>query len=349
MARSVVGLDIGSFAIKLVELEDEGGRYKVKNFFIQDLYGPGEEYDNEGPGFSRLEKALRDVFNSVKLNPRKLRNLNTGLGGPSISVKQIKSIALSPEEMESSLVFEARKHLPLDESDAILDSQIIRGDMDSQDMDVLLVATTKKVFDNHLGLLGSIGAKPNVIDAEVLALLNGYAATRGSLLGDESIVILNIGAKYTSIAIVGEKTMLFARDINWAGINFTDDIKNLMKIEYEEAESIKRERGMGALTGSTEIAGGIRVARRMAIDNLIDEIRRSLRYYTKETGCREFSKILLCGGSAMLPNLNSHLAQQLNMNVEIFNPFAGMITPPGLDDQVGSRMAVACGLAMREE
>jgi type IV pilus assembly protein PilM len=141
---------------------------------------------------------------------------------------------------------------------------------------------------------------------------------------------------------------LFSRDIAWAGSNFTDDIKGNMKIEYTEAESIKKQRGVGALMGAVDAGSGIRVARRMALDNLIDEIRRSLRYYTKETGCREFQKILLCGGSAPLPNLNSHLAQHLNMTVEIFNPFASFITPPGFDDYTGSRLAAACGLALRE-
>ncbi len=349
MARSVVGLDIGSYAVKLVELEKEGGRYKVKNFYIRDLYSSGEEYDKEGPGVSRLEKALRETFSQTKLNPRRHKHLNLGLGGPSVSVKQIKSIALSPEEMESSLVFEARKHLPLDESDAVIDSQILRGDMDSQDMDILLVATTKKVFDSSLKILKNVGVKPNVIDAEVLALVNSYTVTEGSLLGDEALVFLNVGAKYTTITIVSENGILFSRDITWAGINFTDDIKSQKKVEYEEAEAIKRDSGMGAMVGDGEGAGGIRVARRMASDQLVDEIRRSLRYYTKETGIREFKKVLLCGGSAMMPNLNSYLAQNLNMTVEIYNPFAGMITPPGLDDQVGARLAVACGLALREE
>jgi len=352
MAKSVIGLDIGTFAIKLVELEKEGGRYKVKNFYIKDLYGPGEEFDPEGPGVSRLESSIKEVFQSVKLNPKRLRNVNTSLGGPAVSVKQIKSIALAPEEMESSLVFEARKHLPLDESDAIIDSQIMRGDMDSQDMDIMLVATTKKVFENHLNLLKGIGIKSNVIDSEILALVNSYIVTQGSLLGEEAVVFLNVGAKYSSIAIVGENTMLFSRDINWAGINFTDDIKGSMNIEYTEAESIKKERGIGALMGGGGQSGdgaGIRVARRMAIDNLIDEIRRSLRYYTKETGCRNYQKILLCGGSSMLPSLNSHLAQHLNLTVELYNPFTDFITPPGLDDAAGTRLAVACGLALRED
>lgn len=348
MARSVIGLDIGSFAIKLVELENEGGRYKIKNFYVRDLYGAGEEFDQEGPGVSRLESALKDTFSAVKLNPKRLKNINTSLGGPSVSVKQIKSIALSPEEMDSSLVFEARKHLPLDESDAVIDSQILRGDMDTQDMDILLVATTKKVFDNHLSLLKSVGIKSNIVDAEILAIINSYIVTQGDFLGEEALIFLNIGAKYSTIAIVGENTMLFSRDISWAGSNFTDDIKTNMKVEYTEAESIKKQRGIGALLGAVDTGSGIRVARRMALDNLIDEVRRSLRYYTKETGCREFQKILLCGGSAPLPNLNSHLAQHLNMTVEIFNPFASFITPPGFDDYTGSRLAAACGLALRE-
>ena len=350
MAKSVVGLDIGSFSVKLVELENENGRYKLKNFFIRDLYTEGEEYDSEGPGVNRIETAVREVFHSAKLSPRRLKNVNSCLGGKVVSVKQIKSIPLSPEEMESALLFEARKHLPLDDSDAVIDFQILRGDMNSQDMEIMLVATTKKVFENHLKLLKNVGINSNIVEAEALALVNSYLVAEGSLLGEEALVFLDIGARYSTIAIVGENTKFFTRDINWAGINFTDDIKNSLKVEYSEAESIKRERGIGSLLGaSNDTSGGIRVARRMSIDNLIDEIRRSLRYYTKETGCREYKKMLLSGGSSVLPNLNSHLAQHLKMTVEIYNPFSDFATPPGFDDSLGSRLAVACGLALREE
>ncbi len=198
MAKSVIGLDIGSFAIKLVELENDGGRYKLKNYFIKDLYGKGEEYDTEGPGVSRLESSLREVLSSVKLNPRRLKIVNTSIGGPVISVKQIKSIPLAPEEMESSLLFEARKHLPLDESDAVIDYQILRGDMQSQDMEILLVATTKKVFENHLKLLKSVGISPHIIDADILAVVNSYLVSTGSLMGDKALVFLDVGAKYTN-------------------------------------------------------------------------------------------------------------------------------------------------------
>lgn len=350
MAKSVVGLDIGHFSVKLVELENEGNRYKLKNYFISDLYTEGEEFDTEGPSVGRVQTALRNAFDKLKINPRRAKNFVCGISGPAISIKQIKSIPLAPEEMQSSLLFEARKHLPLDESEAVIDYQILRGDMQSQDMDILLVATTKKVFDNLLKLLKEVGLEPAKIDAGVLAMVNAYAVSHGSFMGDEAIVFLDIGAKYSSIAIVGRETMLFSRDLTWAGHNFTDDIKNLSKLDYSKAEEVKRERGMGAFLGNSGAdSGGIRVARRLAVDSLIDELRRSLRYYTKETGCREFQKVMLCGGSAMMPNLNSHLAAQLNMTVEIFNPFAEFITPPGFDVGLGSRLAVACGLALRED
>ncbi|MCD6160910.1 MAG: type IV pilus assembly protein PilM [candidate division Zixibacteria bacterium] len=350
MAKSIIGLDIGSYSVKLVELENDGSRYRLKNYFIKDLYTGDEEIDSGGPDISRLETAVREAFQAVKINPKRAKNVNSSFGGKAISIKQIKSISLAPEEMESSLLFEARKHLPLDESDAIIDYQILSGDMESSDMDIILAATTKKMFDNRLKLLKDIGIEPNIIDAEILAILNSYLATQGSFLGDEALVFLDVGARYSNLAIVGEKTMFFTRDINWAGINFTDDIKSNMKIDYSEAESIKRESGIGALLGDIgETAKGIKVTRRMAIDNLIDEIRRSLRYYTKETGCREFNKILLCGGSSVLPNLNSHLAQHLKMTVELYNPFQNFLTPPGFNDTLGSRLAVACGLALRED
>ena len=232
MAKSYIGLDIGTFSIKLVELDNEGGRYKLKNFYIKDLYTEGEEIDSERSSVNRIETAIREVFHALKLNPKRLKNVNTSLGGPAVAVKQMKSIPLAADEMDSALIFEARKHLPLDDSEAIIDYQILRGDMQSQDMDILLAATTKKIFENRLNLLKDIGISPNIIEAEVLAIANSYFVTQGSLLGDEALVFLNVGAKLSSISIVGENTLFFTRDINWAGNNFTEYIKSTMKVEY---------------------------------------------------------------------------------------------------------------------
>jgi type IV pilus assembly protein PilM len=350
MAKTSLGLDIGSYSVKMVEVDIEEGRRKLKSFSIVDIYGEGEEYDAEGASYSRLSAAVKTCFKQIKVAPKRIKNLNCSLGGTSVAVKQIRSIPLGPEELESSLAFEARKHLPLDDTEAILDFQIVDGGAEQSFMDILLVATTKKAFDNELKLLGEFGAKPRIIDANCTALVNSYLLTRGKPETEPALVFLDIGAKSTNLTIFTDKNILFSRDIPIGGYKITEDIKNLRKVEYAEAEDLKKKRGMGALLGEGPEAGPtIRVARRMSVDGLVDEIRRSLRYYTKETGVREFEKILLCGGSANMPNLNSHMAQALDMTVEIYNPFELFTTPPGFAPAMGCQLAIACGSALRED
>jgi type IV pilus assembly protein PilM len=349
MAKTTLGLDIGTYSVKMVELDLEESRRKLKSYAIVEIYGEGEEYDIEGATYNRLTAALKNAFKQLKVAPKRIKNLNCALGGTSVAVKQIRSIPLGPEELESSLAFEARKHLPLDDTEAILDFQIIDGGAESTFMDILLVATTKKAFDHHIKLLGEFGAKPKVIDTNCTALVNSYLLTKGKPSTDAALIFLDIGAKCTNLIIFTDKNILFSRDIPIGGYKITEDIKSLHKVEYGEAEKLKKERGMGSLLGDFGDGPAIRVARRMSVDALVDEIRRSLRYYTKETGVREFEKILISGGAAAMPNLNSHMAQALSMTVEVYNPFDMFTVPPGFNETIGSQLAIACGLALRED
>ncbi|UCE66977.1 MAG: type IV pilus assembly protein PilM [Candidatus Zixiibacteriota bacterium] len=350
MAKSVFGLDIGSYSVKLVELDKDDSRYRLKNYAIAELYGDNEEYDIEGPSYSRQSAAVRSCFRQVKLNPRRIKNLNCSIGGQDVAVKQIKSISLSAEELESSLTFEARKHLPLEDTEAILDYQILSDSAAASEIDILMVATTKKAFDYHIKLLRELGVRPRTFDAECTSLVNSYFLSHGKPVGDRALIFLDIGAKFSTLTVFCDKGMLFSRDIAIGGYKITDDIRNIQNIEYPAAEEMKRAKGMGAfLCDESEDGASIRIARRKAMDSLVDEIRRSLRYYTKETGIREFEKILVCGGSALMTNLNSHLAQALSMNVEIYNPFEHFTVPPGFNESLGTQLATACGLAMRED
>ncbi len=350
MAKSVFGLDIGSYSVKLVEVDRDDNRYRLKNYAIGELYGDSEEYDIEGPSYSRQSAAVKSCFRQVKLNPRRLKNLNCSIGGQDVAVKQIKSISLSAEELESSLTFEARKHLPLEDTEAILDYQILSDSTSASEIDILMVATTKKAFDYHIKLLREIGVRPKTLDAECTSLVNSYILSRGKPESDRALIFLDIGAKFSTLTVFSDNGMLFSRDIAIGGYKITDDIKNIRDIEYLAAEEMKRTKGMGSFLGDDEERdASIRIARRRSMDSLVDEIRRSLRYYTKETGIREFEKILLCGGSALMINLNSHLAQALSMNVEIYNPFEYFTVPPGFNESLGTQLATACGLAIRED
>ena len=350
MAKSVIGLDIGSYSVKIVEIDREDNRYRLKNYSITELYAEGEEYDAEGPSYSRQSTAVRNSFKRMKLNPKRVKNLNCSIGGKDVAVKQIRSIPLSAEELESSLTFEARKHLPLEDTEAILDYQILSDSTSATNIDILMVATTKKAFDYHIKLLRDLGVKPKILDAECTALVNSYLMVHGKPEEDKALVFLDLGAKYSTLTVFSDSGMIFSRDIAIGGYKLTEDIKTYQDVEYAEAEEMKKVKGMGAFLNDDE--GGessIRIARRKAVDSLVDEIRRSLRYYTKETGVRDFEKILICGGSALTKHLNSHLAQALSMNVEIYNPYEHFTVPPGFNELLGAQLATACGLALREE
>ncbi len=225
MAKTSLGLDIGSHAVKMVEIDVEEGRRKLKNFSIVDIYADGEEYDLEGASYSRVLTALKSAFKQLKVAPKRNKSLNCAIGGTSVAVKQIRSIPLAPEELESSLAFEARKHLPLDDTEAILDFQIVDGGAEATFMDIILVATTKKAFDNQIKLLDELGAKPKIIDANCTSLVNSYLLTRGKPSTEAALIFLDIGAKSTNLIIFTDKNILFSRDIPIGGYKITEDIK----------------------------------------------------------------------------------------------------------------------------
>ncbi|MBD3168801.1 MAG: type IV pilus assembly protein PilM [candidate division Zixibacteria bacterium] len=349
MAKTTFGLDIGTHSVKLVQMQLGGEYPRLVNYTIQGVYAPDMDYDVEGPPKRLLLNAVRDAFKEIKVNPKRAKYVNSSMGGRLTSAKQIKSIPLSPEEMESSLIFEARKHLPLDDSEPIIDYQILDGDMDSQQMDIMLVATTRKAFQGRIDLLRDVGIKPNVIDSDILALVNCYLLTHGSI-GESPLIFLDVGARMTNLIVYGEGAMFFAREIPWAGFNFTDDIRDAHDLDYPAAESYKIENGIfGNSDSGEDMAGGIRMQKKRAQDNLADEIHRSLRYYIKETSIREFEKILLSGGSSRINGLAGFIGEKINIPVELFNPTEYFELPQVFNPQHAPQIATACGLALREE
>jgi len=289
----------------------------------------------------------------MKIHPWRARNVNASIGGPYVSVQQVRTIPLAPEEMESSLAFEARKHLPLDESEAILDFQILSGDMESSHMEILLTATTQKTFSSFVNMMKEVGIKPRIIDAESLALVNSYLLTQ-KVEPEEIYLFLEIGARSSKLTFYGSTDLFFSRDIPFGGHHFTEDIRSLRNLEYGEADRFKKENGIffeAAAAGANGQPPGlsIKVARKTAQQSLVEEIRRSLRYYTKETGRRDFQRIFLAGGSALIAGLDTYLGQELEITVELYDPTDQLQLPVGFPRQLVPQLAVALGMALRQD
>ena len=346
-----VGLDIGSHSIKITVLEKSGQQNRLGAHISIPLYSSGENYDPEGPKRSVVIPRLLEAFHQIGVTPRKVKHLASSIGGQAIAAKEIKSIQMTDDEMNSSLLLEARKHLPLDGGETIVDYQILGDDpLESDKVRVLLVASTRQHFQAHLETLREIELKPGLVDIDQLATLNSYIS-QNDLPDDGVVIFLNMGCRKTNLSVSGRKNLFFTRDIAIAGWAFTQELMKKYGLSYEEAESVKASQGMTpdlpavGLESSDEV---IQLAEKGALERLGDEINRSLRYYVKETGQGYFNNIALSGGSAFLPGLDTFLEKKFNLPVAIFDPLSGIETG-GKEVIRSAQLAVSVGLALRAE
>ncbi|OQY27902.1 MAG: hypothetical protein B6244_09125 [Candidatus Cloacimonetes bacterium 4572_55] len=351
-SKTAVGLDIGSHSIKVVEVERRDSRYRLKNYAIREILPEGQSLESEGPSENDVIGALNEAFREIKVKPKRVKKLGSSIGGQAVTVKQIRSISLAPEELESSLTFEARKYLPPDEAEAVLDFQVLKGDISTSHMDILLVASSRKGFNQHMDLLEAVGCKPGIVDVDSLSIINSYLLLNS--VPDEGIlVMLNIGAKKTNLIVLNPNGLFFTRDISYGGNHFTDDVRVSKGLDAAMAERSKKEEGVFAPVSQEETDGislghaGLGLSRRTTQENLANEVTRSLRYYVKESGHNEFWKILLAGGSAKIPQLDEFLEEKLRVPVEVFDPTVQLEMGRGVSLDKEPQLAQAIGLALR--
>ena len=162
----ILGLDIGRQFVKAVLLEKTRGGTKVLNTGIRLVPEQHKAFDPELIGKPLWVMAVKELMREMKINPKRVKNLITGLNGTNVSVKQITTMDMPEDELFSSMTFEARKHIPMDGSDAIIEYQVFGPNPKEVDkIDVGLVACTKKVSNAHIDLLKEVGFTPGIADS----------------------------------------------------------------------------------------------------------------------------------------------------------------------------------------
>ncbi|MBZ0263437.1 pilus assembly protein PilM [bacterium] len=345
-----VGLDIGSHSIKVVVVEKSGSKYRVVHRGMRPIYSGTQKYDLDGAKRSQIVPILLDLFKQFKLQPKKLKNVRTIVTGPQVAAKEIVALPLEKTEMDSAMMLEARKHIPLDGSDTQVDYQVLGENIKEPDkVNVLVVATTKKLFSGHIDTLREIEMRPIVVDIEPLAMVNSYLAFNDPP-EDGVVVLLNVGCRKTGISIFGRRDMFFSREIPVAGAAFTEELMKDYGLDYQEAERVKSEQGLSPdLPEVGDKEGGLRLAKKSVIERFGDEVNRTLRYYVKETSQSFFTRFIVTGGSAGLSEIPDYLSKKFNASVEVFDPFARMEVAAGNGDGIPSQYAAAAGLAIRED
>ena len=345
-----IGLDTGRQRIKLVEVEKTSAGFKLITVGSEPLVLGKKEYDPEIIGSAHWVASVRDLFRQKKKKPARAKRLTTALSGNMVSVKQILTVDMPEEELASSLQFEARKHIPMDGTETVLDYQILGEDTKEIDkINVLLVACTRKVFSGHMEMMKEIGFKTSVVDGEPIGLMNAYAVTNE--MPDEGLVVLlDVGAVSTTLVVWGRGAMFFTRDIPIGGHHFTKWIAESKNLEYPMADELKKTEGINLLSDTSvqqESSSAIAVADHTIFDDFIEDIRRSLRFYIKTENKGFFNKILISGGSAHLPGFTNYIAEKLNVEVDVFAPIESLPYDGPEEIQNPAQYTIALGLAFR--
>ncbi len=351
LQKSVTAIDVGSAGLKVLEIRVDRGRILITRAGRQQF----EEAPDTDPGATpdelTVSSALSGLLTRLGTSPKKLRNVISCTPGAQVGIKQITTMKLSDDELRSSLIFEARKHMPV-KGEVLLDYQVARTHEDT--LDVLLVATSRGTVEAHLSMLERCGVKPGVIDAPALAATNAWLLSDAAARG-KSFVIINIGAAVTTLCYSTPSGEFFTRDIPIAGRQFTEEIRRSTGCSWSEAEQQKLQNGIAnqlkesSNTGDTK---GLSLSlagedRNTAIDNLTREIQRSLRFFVKETGSAETARVLVCGGSAGDSRLLKHLERELRTPVERFDPLSNFEPNVSIEENDRPRYAQALGMALR--
>jgi len=341
--KEIVGIDIGSSSVKLVQLREVKGGHQLVNLGLAQL-PPEAIVDNAIMDSSAVVQAIRSLVESQKV---KTKNVATSVSGHSVIIRKVQLPIMTEEEMESSIQWEAEQYIPFEISEVNLDFQILGPDpKDPSQMTVILVAAKKDFVNDYMAVFKECGLNPVVMDIDCFALENAFEANYGAN-EDEIIALVNMGASAMNVNILKGAGSVFTRDIQVGGNMFNEEIQKRLGLNSEDAEIVKLG---GEVAGSDPAAVTAVVAD--AAETLAQEVQRSLDFFSATSADEKVQKLFVAGGVAMTPQIKVSLEQRLGIPVEVLNPFQSItVNEKDFDSDyiaaVGPLYTIAAGLAMR--
>ena len=344
--KGLVGLDIGSSAIKAVELKaggKGGAEYQLISIGMEAL-PPEAIVDGAIMDSGAVIDAVQRLFSSQKI---KTMDVCTGVSGNAVIVKKISLPQMSQEELSESIHWEAEQYIPFDIQDVAIDYEVIDGGGSGGNMDVLLVAVKKDKISDYTSAITQAGKTPQIVDVDVFALQNCYEVNYGSDPG-RILALLNVGASIMNINIIKGGTSIFNRDIAVGGNQYTDAIQKDLNLSFDQAESLKKG---GRVEGAA--VENLPPILQAVSENIGMEIQKTFDFFKATSSEDRIDRIFLSGGTSKVQGLRDLLADRFEAGVEILNPFNNVTYnprdfDPDFINEIGPSAAIAVGLAARK-
>jgi type IV pilus assembly protein PilM len=341
-AKSVVGLDIGSSAVKAVELRRKGSSYELINLGIEAL-GQDTVVDGAIMDALSVSSAIEKIFADNRI---KTKSVATSVSGHSVIVKRVTVGAATDEELYNAIPYEAQQHIPFDMTDVNLSYQALGAAPAGNGMDVMLVAVKREKIQNHTNVLSQAGKIPIVVDYDGFAVYNAFEVNY-DVPPEEMAALLNIGASIMNIVIARGGNPLFTRDVSVGGNQYTDTLQKELDLSFEDAEKVKQGIEVANVTPDQKLPH-----LRSVTEILMLEIQKTFDFFRQTTSTDNIQHIYVSGGTAKIEGLVDQLKAEFNIPVEIINPFQRVVVDAKKFDanyveEIAPRMSVAVGLALR--
>lgn len=343
-AQRVIGLDIGSSSVKVIELQETPKGYSLEKFGMAPL-PPEVIVDGTIMDAGRVVEAIAQVLQSQKV---KAKDAVFSVSGHSVIIKRVTLPEMSEEELSESIHWEAEQYIPFAIDEVNLDFQILgsSGSGKQAQMDVLLVAVKREKINDYITVVTEAGLTPAIVDVDAFAIQNMYEINY-EVESRKVIALVNIGAAVTNINILKDGTTAFTRDSTIGGNQYTEAIQKEFGLSYDDAEKVKQGEG-GAAVSMDEIDGIVQAVS----GDVATEISRSFDFFKATSTSQQIDRVILSGGCSRMRGLPSLLGDRLGVPVEIASPFKNIHIDTGQFDldvlkKVAPMAAVGVGLALR--
>ena len=340
----LLGLDISSTAVKLLELSRSGARYRVESYAVEPL-----------PPNSVVEKNISDVEAVGEAVRRAVKRATThtkytavAVAGSAVITKTISMpAALTEEEMESQIELEADQYIPYPLEEVNLDFEVLGSSEKNAEMvDVLLAASRSENVDLRVAAVELAGLSTRVVDVEAYALERAFSLIAEQMPDgavDKTIAVVDVGATMSTLNVLHDRKIVYTREQVFGGKQLTEEIMRRYGLSYEEAGMAKRQGGLPD-NYVPEVLEPFKEA-------MAQQVSRALQFFFSSSQHGSVDHIVLAGGSASIPGVDQLIEEKIGTTTSIANPFANMSLAPRVKPQILSNDApalmIACGLALR--
>lgn len=339
----LIGVDISTTAIKLLQLSQVGSRYRIDHYALEPL-PPNAVVEKNIVEVDAVGQAIRRAVARAGI---KSKLAATAVAGSAVITKVITMPAdLSEEDLESQIESEANQYIPYPLDEVSLDFEVLGPAPNSSElMSVLLAASRTENVDIRVAALEAGGLTAKVVDVEAFAMENAFRliADQLSVSKDAVIALVDIGATMTTLIVLKNQRTIYTREQVFGGKQLTDEIMRRYALSFDEAALAKRQGGLPD-SYEHEVLEPFKEA-------MTQQISRLLQFFFAGSEYSRVDQIVLAGGSVVIPGIVEMVEQQLGVPTVIANPLAGMALAPRVQaaqlQQDAPALMIAAGLALR--